>query len=54
MVRVTYKGEALWVHGAGLDQELVSPAIQRIKRLGIVDVVDEHTAVCTPVECDAE
>lgn len=45
-----YEGEALRVHRAGLDEELVSPAVKGIETLGVVDVVDEYTAVCTTVE----
>ena len=39
---------------ACLDEELVAPAIERLKGLGTVHVVDEDTAVGTTVERDAE
>lgn len=44
------KGETLGVHGASLYQELVPPAVQRVEALGVVDIVDQHAAVCTAVE----
>lgn len=52
--RDTYKREALWVHGAGLDQELVPPAVECVETLRVVDVVYEHAAVGAAVECDTE
>jgi hypothetical protein len=39
---------------AGLDKELVAPAVEGLERLGAVDVVDEHAAVRATVESDAE
>lgn len=51
---MTHEWETLGVHRAGLDQELVSPAVQGVERLGIVDVVDEHAAVGTTVESNPE
>lgn len=36
--------------GASLNQELVSPRVQGIKRLGRVDVVHQHTAVSSTIE----
>jgi hypothetical protein len=48
--RDTYEWEALRIHGAGLDQELVAPAVQCIETLGVVDVVYEHAAVGAAVE----
>lgn len=51
---VTYEWEALRVHGASLDQELVPPAVECIKTLGVVDVVHEHAAVGAAVECDTK
>jgi hypothetical protein len=33
------KGKVLWVHGTGLYQELVPPAIQSLETLGVVDIV---------------
>jgi hypothetical protein len=36
--RHTYEWEVLWVHGACLYQELVSPTIQRIETLAVRDV----------------
>ena len=39
---------------AGLNEELVSPAVERLKGLGTVYVVNEDAAVGTTVERDAE
>jgi hypothetical protein len=35
---------------AYLDQEFISPVVQRFKALGTVDVVHQHTAVGAPVK----
>jgi hypothetical protein len=51
---MAYEGEALGVHGAGLNQELVSPAVEGVETLGVVDIVDEYAAVCTTVESNTE
>ena len=51
---LAHEGEALGVHGTGLNQELVSPAVKGVETLGVVDVVDENTAVSTTVECNTE
>jgi hypothetical protein len=48
------KGEVIRVARRGLDQELVSPAVQRIETLGVVHVVDKDAAVGASVEGDAE
>jgi hypothetical protein len=37
-----------------LDEELVPPAVERLKALGRVDVVNEHAAVGPAVKGDAE
>lgn len=47
---VTHEREALRISGARLDQELVSPTIQGLETLRVIDVVDEHAAVGAPVE----
>jgi hypothetical protein len=49
-----YEGEALGVHRAGLNQELISPAVEGVETLGVVYIVDEHAAVGTAVESNAE
>jgi len=51
---MAYEGEALRVHRACLNQELVSPAVEGIETLGVVDIVDEDAAVCTTVESNTE
>jgi hypothetical protein len=48
------EGEVLGVPGAGLDEELVSPTVQGLKRLGAVYIVNEDAAVRTAVKCNAE
>ena len=44
------EGEVLRVMWARLNQELVPPAVECLKGLGAVDVVDEYTAVRATVE----
>lgn len=51
---MAYEGETLRVHRAGLDQEFVSPAVEGVETLGVVDVVDKYAAVGTTVESDTE
>ncbi len=46
----THKWEAFRVHGTGLHQKLVSPAIQGIEALRVVDIVDENAAVGAAIE----
>lgn len=46
----TYEWEALWIHWAGLHQELVPPAIQCVKALGVIDIVYQHAAIGASVE----
>lgn len=50
----TYEWETLWVHGAGLDKKLVSPAIEGVETLGIVHVVHEHAAIGATVKGNAQ
>ena len=42
--------EVLRVVWARLDEELISPAVESLERLGAVNVVDEYTAVRAAVE----
>lgn len=51
---MTHEWEALGIHRTGLDQEFVSPAVESVETLGVVDVVDEHTAVGTTIESNTE
>lgn len=44
------EGEILGVMRTCLDQKLVSPAVQSLKRLHAVHVVDQYAAVCATVE----
>ena len=44
------EGEVLGVVWARLDKELVPPAVESLKRLGAVHVVDENAAVRATVE----
>ena len=39
---------------ARLDEEFVPPAIERLERLGAVDIIDEYATVCSTVECNTE
>jgi len=48
------EGEVLGVPGAGLDEELVPPTVQGLKRLCAVDVVNEDAAVRAAIERDTE
>ena len=52
--RYTHEWEALRIHGTGLDQELVPPAVECVETLRVVDVVYEHAAVGAAVEGYAE
>ena len=49
-----YEGEALWIARGGLDEELVAPAIEGVKTLGVVNVINKDAAVCTTVEGNAQ
>lgn len=48
------KGEVFGIVRGGLDEEFVTPRVERLEGFGIVDVVAETTAVGTSVESDAE
>ena len=48
------KGEILRIMRTCLNKKLVSPAVQRLKRLCTVHVVHEHTAIRPSVVCHAE
>lgn len=50
----TYKGEVGGIPRRSLDQELVSPAVQRLETLGVVDIVYEDAAVGSSVERNAQ
>lgn len=49
----TYKWETLRVTRAGLDEELVTPAVKCLETLRVIHIVDKNTAVGTSIECDA-
>lgn len=40
--------------GTCLNQELVSPAVQGLKALRAVNVIDQHTAIGSTVECHTQ
>ena len=44
------KGKVVWVSGAGLDQELVPPAVEGLKGIGRCDIICENAAVCPAIE----
>lgn len=50
----TYKRKVGWISRRSLDQKLVSPAVQGLETLGVVDVVHQDAAVGSSVECDAQ
>lgn len=54
IVRTTYEWEALGVHRASLDQELIPPAVESVETLRIVNVVNEHAAISAAVKGDAQ
>lgn len=51
---MSYKWEVGRISRRCLDQELISPTVQRLKTLGIVDVVNKNTAVCATVKSHAQ
>jgi len=51
---VTHKGKVLRIHGARLDQKLISPTVQGIKTLAICDIKTENAAIGSTVECDTQ
>lgn len=50
----THKREVLWISRTGLDQEFIPPAVEGVEALGVVDIVDQYTAVRAPVESHAQ
>ena len=48
------EGEVVRVVRAGLDEELVAPAVERLKAPRVVHVVDQHTAVGSAIERHTE
>jgi histone H3/H4 len=54
LVAQHHKRKTIGVSGRRLDQELVAPAIERIERLAVVDIVHEHAAVGAAVEGHSE
>lgn len=50
----TYKGEVGGIPRRSLDQKLVSPAVQRVEALGVVDIVHENAAVGSSVKGNAQ
>ena len=46
--------EIVGVARAGLDEELVTPRVEVVKRLWLHDVEDQHTRVSTTIKCHAE
>jgi len=49
LVAQHHKGKAFCVVWGRLDEELVTPVVEVLKRLGIVDVIHKHAAICTAV-----
>lgn len=50
LVAQHHKRERVWVARRRLDQELVTPRVERVKGLGVVDIKDEHAAVGATVK----
>ena len=48
------KWEALRIMRTGLDEKFISPAVKSLKRLCIVDIVNEDTTVGASIECNSE
>lgn len=46
--------EVLWIVWAGLDEELVPPAVKRLEGLGTVHIVYENAAIGTTIERNPE
>jgi len=46
----TYERKVVRISGRSLDQEFISPAIERIETLRVIDIVDKHAAVGASVE----
>lgn len=49
-----HEWKVIGVSWRGLDQELISPGIERLEGLGAVDIIDKYTAICASVEGDAK
>lgn len=49
-----HEREVLGVSRAGLDQELISPAVQSFESVGCGHVKHQHAAVCSAVECHTQ
>lgn len=53
-LRTTHEREVRRVPWRSLDQELVSPTVERLEALRIVHIVHEHAAVGSAIEGDTE
>lgn len=49
-----HEGEVFRIPGTGLDEKLISPAIEGFEGVGGSHVKHQHAAVCTPVEGHAQ
>lgn len=54
MLRGIYEREIFRISGASLHKKFVSPTIERIEAFGIIDIINEYTAVCPSVKCYAQ
>lgn len=54
LVTQDHERKGFGVHRTRLDQELVSPRVEGVEGLGVVDIIDEDAAICASVERDAE
>ena len=54
LIAEDHEREVLWVMWAGLDKELIAPAVKCLKRFRAVDIVYEYTTVCASIEGDTK
>lgn len=54
LVAQHHEGEVLWISRAGLNQELVSPAVQGLEGVGGGHIKHQHAAVGSSVEGHAQ
>ena len=46
----TYERKALRISRTSLDQELIPPAVQSVKALGVVHIIDKYAAIGASVK----
>lgn len=48
------EGEVIWVFGVGLDKEILAPKIKIFETSCISDIIDQHTCLCSTIECNSQ